>query len=102
MTFTDKRYAANMEHAGHAKPSLVLRFCGEWVGIAQDSRQARQMAKEHAEKRIPTQERRYAVKGPSGNVFPVKDDLKENAEYLATQCNARISPGFTIVSRKSV
>lgn len=31
----DRRYRIALEWCGYAKPRLVIRFCGEWVGQAQ-------------------------------------------------------------------
>lgn len=43
----DARYTAELEYCGHAEPRLVVRFCGEWLGVADGPTDAEAMANQH-------------------------------------------------------
>lgn len=47
---TDKRYSLSLEWCGYATKQKVLRFCGEWISICEDEKQAIEIAKEHKER----------------------------------------------------
>lgn len=48
---TDNRYTITFEYTGKPRPVYVVRFCGDWVGLAPNIKAARRMRNEHAAKR---------------------------------------------------
>ncbi len=48
----DSRYSIRAEFTGHrsAKPRLVARFCGTWIGEAPNRREARALCLAHRRK----------------------------------------------------
>ena len=48
----DRRYSIRPEYCGHAKPRLVVRFCGDWISSAKSRREARDIALDHNGRRL--------------------------------------------------
>jgi hypothetical protein len=48
----DKRYTLNLEFCGYHTAQLVVRFCGEWLGIATDATNAAEIIAAHHAKII--------------------------------------------------
>lgn len=44
---TDKRYTLNLEFCGYPTAQLVVRFCGEWLGVATDATNAAEIIAAH-------------------------------------------------------
>jgi hypothetical protein len=48
----DKRYTVRLEWCGYAAQRYVVRFCGEWVGCAQNRHTANELARTHSTARM--------------------------------------------------
>ena len=46
-TKPDARYTIALEHAGHASPQHVTRFCGQWLAASATRDEAIQAARQH-------------------------------------------------------